>query len=240
MADADLIEEHGGGHQDHHKAQRLGDPDGLAHKGPVEEVEAVRPQALDPEAAHAVPEEVEPGVLAVKVPGLGDDEEHQAEAQDVPEALIEEGGVDLHVAAIDGGEAHPPGEGGLGAEGLPVHEVAPAADGLAQHEAHDAEVRHGPQPDVLAAAVEEGHEEDRDDGAVDGEAAVPDGHDAAPVEAAVRIPEAVQVEENVVDPGPQDAEGHTHEDEVQQVILLDAVVLGLLQAEEHAEEHAEP
>ena len=93
---------------------------------------------------------------------------------------------------------------------------------------------------MLAAAVEEGHEEDRDDGAVDGEAAVPDGHDAAPVEAAVRIPEAVQVEEDVVDPGSQDAEGHTHEDEIQQVILLDAVVLGLPQAEEHAEEHAQP
>ena len=173
------------------------------------------------------------------MPGLGDDEEDQAEAQDVPEALIEEGGVDLHVAAIDGGEAHPPGEGGLGAEGLPVHEVAPAADGLAQHEAHDAEVRHGPQPDALAAAVEEGHEEDGDDGAVDGEAAVPDGDDAAPVEAAVGIPEAVQVEEDIVGPGTQDAEGHAHEDQVQQVILLDAVMLGLPQAEEHAEEHAQ-
>ncbi len=77
---------------------------GSPQEGPVEEVQAVRPQALDPEAAHAVPEEVEPGVLAVKVPGLGDDEEDQAAGPHVPEALIEEGGVDLHQLAGDGGQ----------------------------------------------------------------------------------------------------------------------------------------
>ena len=149
----------------------------------------------------------------------------------------------LYIRPIDRGEPHPPGQGGFRAEGLPVHEVAPAADGLPQHEAHDAEVRHGPQPDVLPFAVEERHEEDRDDGAVDGKPPVPDGDDAAvraPVEASVGVSEPVQVEEHVIGPGPQDADGHAHQHEIQQVVLPDAVVPGLLQAQQHAEEQAQP
>ena len=237
--DFELVEQRQDGRSHHDGAEGLGDPDGLAEEGPVEEVQAVGPQTLDPGPAQAVPEEVEPGVLPVEPAASGHHEEDEQKPDEVPQALVKEGGMDLHVLAGAGPHPHPPGQVRRPAESLPVDEVGPAADDLAQKQAHDAEVRHGPQLDLFPAGEEEGHQRPGDDGAVDGDAPVPDGHDPAPVQAAGLVPVEVQVEDDVVDTGPQDAAGHRPEDEVQHVVLRQAVALGLLHAQQKPRQEAQ-
>ena len=223
----DVVVQHEEGHEYHHKAQGLRHPDGLATDGPVEEIQAVGPQALDPEAANAVPQEVEPGVLTVEAAGLGYHEDDEQQAHQIPQALIQERGVDLHQLAGDGGQLHPPGQGGLGTEGLPVHEVAPPADALADEQAHHRKVKHGTQLIAPVTADADAHDDHGDDGAVDGKAAVPDGNGLAEAEAAVAVFELIQIEQHIVNSCPHDGAGDTPQNAVQQVVLGDAV-LGFL------------
>ena len=234
-----MIKEHAGRHGCQQQAQGLGHPNGLAQECPVEQIQAVGPQALDPGPAQAVPEEVEPGVLPVEPASLGDDEEDQQQPDQVPKALVEERGMDLHVLGGADPHPHPPGQVRQAAEGLPVDEVGPAADDLAQEQADDGQVRHGAEGDLFQPGEDEGRQRPGDHGAVDGDAAVPDGGDPAPVQGAGGVPVEVQVEDDVVDPGAQDAAGHRPEHEVQHMVLGEAVALGLLHAKQHPRQKAQ-
>jgi len=235
----DVVKQHrqGGDHQQ--QAQHLGHPDGLPGDGPVEQIQAVGAQTLDPEAAHTVPQEVEAGVLAVEPPGLGYHKNDQQQADDVPQALIQEGGVDLHQFPSSGGQLHAPGQGGLGAEGLPVQEIAPAADGLADEQAHDHQVHHGPKLDVAAAAENDGHDHHGDDAAVNGQAAVPDGDGLGPAEMALMVLELTEIEQNIVQPGPHDGRGDAPQQPVDEVILPDAVFGALAHTPPQGYQHAQ-
>ena len=118
------MEEHQGGHGGDaaHGGQDLAHPEGTP-------VEAVHPQALDHGPAQAIPGCVAQGDLAVVGP-LGVEVIQEQKAAEVPQALIEERRVHLNVRTRDGRQAHAPRQRRLRAEGLAVHEVAPAADAL--------------------------------------------------------------------------------------------------------------
>ena len=235
----DVVKQHrqSGDHQ--HQAQHLGHPDGLAGDGPVEQIQAVGAQALDPEAAHAVPQEVEAGVLTVEPPGLGYHKNDQQQADEVPQALVQEGGMYLHQLPGSGGQLHAPGHGGFRAKGLAVQEIAPAADGLADEQPHDHQVHHGPQLDMAAAAQDNGHDDHSDDAAVDGQAAVPDGDGLGPAEPVLVVLELAEIEQNVIDPRADDAAGNAPQQPVDQVILADAVFRALAHAPPQGHQHAQ-
>ena len=135
--------------------------------------------------------------------------------------------MDFHQLAGDGGQLHPPRQGGLGTEGLPVHEVAPPADALADEQAHHRKVKHGSQLIALVAADADAHDDHGDDGTVDGKAAVPDGDGLAEAEAAVAVFELIQIEQHIVNSCPHNGAGDAPQNTVQQVVLGDAV-LGFL------------
>ena len=238
-AEAQVDHHHTGGNHHQHDAQCLGDPDGRAHERPVKQIQAVRPQALDPGAAKAVPQEIKAGVFAVKPAALGDDKHHQQQADQVPKALIEKGGVYFNILVGTGPQPHPPGQGSLGAEGLPVHKIAPPANGLANEQAHGAQVRHGPELQLLFPGIQDRHHKAHDNGAVNGQAAVPNGDHAAPIQTAVRCAVQVQVKKDIVQPGTDDAGRHRPQHHVQHVVLRQAEALGLLHAKQQARQHSQ-
>ena len=145
--------------------------------------------------------------------------------------------MDLDVLIGADPQPHPPGQVRQSAEGLPVDEIGPAADDLAQQQPHDAKIRQGPQFQLLAPGVEEGQQGPGDHRAVDSKASVPDGDHAAPVQAALRRAVEIQVKDDVVDPGAQHAAGHAPEDHVQHMVLLQAEAPRLLHAQQQAHEH---
>ena len=147
--------------------------------------------------------------------------------------------MDLHILVGAGPHPHPPGQVRQAAEGLPVDEVGPAADDLAQEKPHDRQVRHGAEGDFFKPGEEEGGQGPGDDGAVDSDAAVPDGDDPAPVQGAIGVPVEVQIEDDIIDAGAQDAAGHCPENEVQHVVLRQAVALGLLHAQQQSRQKAQ-
>ena len=101
----------------------------------------------------------------------GQDARHEQDQQkpdQIPQALIEKRGMDLDILRGAGPQAHPPGQRGLGAEGLPIDEVGPAADALAQQQAHHRQVRHGAHLDLLVPGVEKCHDGPGNHRAVDG------------------------------------------------------------------------
>ena len=147
--------------------------------------------------------------------------------------------MDLHILVSAGPHPHPPGQIRQAAEGLPVDEIGPAADDLAQEQPHHRKVRHGPEGNLFKSGEEEGHQGPGDDGAVNGDAAVPDGDGPAPVQSAGVVPVEVQVEKDVIDPGAQDAAGHRPEHEVQHMVLRQAVALGLPHAQQQPRQEAQ-
>ena len=70
------------------------------------------------------------------------------------------------------GETHAAENSRFRAEGLAVHKVAPAADGLSDEQPHHAAVGHRPELDLLDAAKDECRQKAHDDCAVDGKPAV--------------------------------------------------------------------
>ena len=224
---------------DQHQAEQLAHPHRPAEDRQVKEVQTVGAQALDPEPAHAVPDEIEAGVLPVEGPGLGHHQQDQQQPHEVPQALVQESGVDLDVLGGGGPKPHPPGQGGLPAEGLPVHEVAPAAHGLSDEETHDPQVRKGPGDDLLPFAEEDQHDKGRDHRPVDGHAAVPDPQHGGVIQRAVGAAVAIQIEDHIVQPGPDDAQGDLPDHHVVYVVRRDAVPLPLTAAEQHRQQQAQ-
>ena len=55
----------------------------------------------------------------------------QQQANQIPEALIEKGRMDLDAGILADPQLHPPGQGSLPAESLPIDEIGPPADDLA-------------------------------------------------------------------------------------------------------------
>ena len=147
--------------------------------------------------------------------------------------------MDVHRLTGTGDELHAPGQGGLAAECLTVHEVAPAAHGLTDEQTHNDQVGERAQLEAAAAAEDIAGGDGHDDTAVDGQSAVPNGDDPAPVQRTVSVFELGQVEDDVVDPCADDGQGHAPQHAVQQVILADAVLRPLAHTEPQGQHHAQ-
>lgn len=160
-----------------------------------------------------------------------DDEENQP--RQVPQTLIQEGGVDVDGAAVRRGQAHAAEDLRLRAEGFPVHEVAPAAQNLPDEQPEHRQIQHGGDGDLLMAADENDDDDAHDNAAVDGKSPVPDGKDLPRIGQIV-----VQVEEHIVEPGPDDAAGDDPQHQVKKVVGLDAEVPGIAGAVDHGQNEA--
>ncbi len=145
----------------------------------------------------------------------------------------------LHQCPCGGGQLHPPGQRRLDAEGLTVHEVAPASHRLPDQKSHHDQVRQRPQLEAFLFAEHQAHQECRDHAAVDGEPAVPDSHRLRPVKGAVRFFEPVQIEQHIVQPGPHNSQRDSPQHAVHQVVLGNTVLFLLLHAEPQRQQHAQ-
>ena len=145
----------------------------------------------------------------------------------------------LHQRPRGGGQLHPPRQRRLRAEGLPVHEVAPAPDGLPDQQSHHHQVGQRSQLEAPLFAEHKAHQHRRDHAAVDGQPAVPYSHGLRPVEGAVLFFESVQIEQHIVQPRAHDGQRHAPQHTVHEVVLFDAVPLLLLYAEGQRRQHSQ-
>ena len=116
---------------------------------------------------------------------------------------------------------------------LAVHEVAPAAHELADDDAHARHVEQDGGRDLLDLCNDEQRDGAADDAAVDGKSALPDVEDGDGI-VGVELP----VENAVVQPRADNADGHGPEDHVEHVILRDAEVLCAVQHIQNGQQKA--
>ena len=135
-------------------------------------------------------------------------------------------------------QTHAPGKVGHAAERLTVHKVAPAADRLPDQKTHHAAVGHGPKTELADAAEDIGGQKACNDCAVDGKTAVPNAEHFHEVERAVRIAVEIQIENDVVDAGANDAGGDRPEDHVDHIVARQAEFGRLAHAEPETCQHA--
>ena len=137
-----LPDQHNYGSHAADACQHLTDPEGAP-------VQAVHPQSLDDAPTQTVPCGVAKGNLPVVLSALGQ-EVQQHEAAKIPHRFVQEGGVVVFRLPGEGiVQTHAEEAVRGGAEGLPVHEVAPAADGLADEKAQQHQIQHGGELDFL-------------------------------------------------------------------------------------------
>ena len=160
----------------------------------------------------------------------------QKEADEVPDGLVEEGGVPIPRDAGSGLEAHAQEEAvkDLRAICFPVEEVAPAADALADEQTQGHEVQVGGQLLLLYLGKEEQTQDRADDAAVDGDAALPDVEGGDGIVLVV-----LPLEGYIVDPGADDGQGHGEEQGVGDQVEVRTEVLGPLPQIEDAQQEAE-
>ena len=123
------------------------------------------------------------------------------------------GGDDAAVLGDQLVQAHPQEAVGLGAEGLPVEEVAPAAQALADQKAQGGDVQHRANLHLLDPGKDQNADGSADDAAVNGQATVPDIQN---FDGVVLI--AVPLEDAVVQPGAQNGKGHDAQHAVGQIV----------------------
>src|SRR6266542_3138519 len=177
---------------------------------PEDPVRVVHAQRLDPEAADGVRHRVqrERPPAAEPEPAVRPDD--QAGDTDVPERLVQERRVvrlragDSALAA--GVDPQAPGQRGRLAEQLLVEVVAPAADGLRQHDPRGHRVGERRQRDAGPAAADPGAHPAERDRAPDAEPPLPDLErvDGVPAGAEVQL----GVAEHVVQPAADQPEHH--------------------------------
>ena len=122
----------------------------------------------------------------------------------------------MHLDQLSGfqRQLHTAENGSLRAEGLAVHEVAPATHDLADQQPHHHQIGQGAQLEALAFCHDDRQDHHRNDRAVDGKAAIPDGHRLAPVEFPVGVPEQVKIEDHIVQSCSDDTAGNAPQDAV--------------------------
>ena len=144
----------------------------------------------------------------------------------------------IHIRRGRRPEPHAPGELRRRAEGLSIHKVAPAANGLPNEKSLHAAVRQRPEGDLAAAAEKIRRQKARNDAAVAGKAAVPDAVGRRPVDRAVAPAKQVEVEKHIVNPRTDDGKRDDPEHRVDDIILAQAVFRRLLHAEIESQQHA--
>ena len=131
-------------------------------------------------------------------------------------------------------QTHPEEGNGLRTEGLPVHEIAPTADALADEEAQHHHVQQGSHLDLLDLAEDADAQDCTQNTAIDGQAAFPDVEELVQMLAVV-----VPGEDAVIKSGAEDGEGGHPQHAVHQVIFLDAELAAALATVEHRQDQAE-
>ena len=217
--------------QRHHRAaggQHLADTQSGARY-----VQAVCAQPLDHGPSGAVPEHVEqehlPVVLAVVLsqPVAVDYDK----AHEVPQALIQEGRVDVHRLLPGSGETHAAEDVGLIAEGLAVHEIRPAAYDLAEYQSGGSYIQGGSEGYLLAPGPDDDGYHARYGAAVHGYASVADVEYLYEV-----VPELIPLRDNIVDAAADYGQRQHPEHQRKNVVALDAHHLGALGSIEHRRE----
>ena len=136
---------------------------------------------------------------------------------------------------------HAPRQGGIGAEGLHIEEIAPAPDGLSQHHTGEGRIGNGQHGQLFAAANDKRHDKRPDDAAVDGQPAAPQVKDLLEV-VLIMIP----LERHIVGARPHNGAEHRPQDYIQSLIGVNAAaaVVGKIdpqpQAEAHRDDNAVP
>ena len=143
----------------------------------------------------------------------------------------------VHIGRGRDPQPHPPGKVGQAAEGLAIHKIPPAADGLPDEKALHAAVRQRPERELFASAEEEGRQKARDDAAIDGKAAIPDAVGRGPVDRPVAAAEQVEVKEHIVEPRADDGKRNGPQHHIDDVVLGQAVFRCLLHAEVKPQQH---
>ena len=208
-------------------AQAVGEEDQVADRdAALEDPEAVRAQTLHIGALDAVEHPVPQKEVARRgVLGLAAVDQQEKEDQEARDRFIEEG---RHVPLAQALDVHGVGEElkvGVGdqfAEGLLVEEVAPAADGLPQHQTRRDEIRQRPEGDLFPLREDQRGDDAADDRAVDGDAALPDEQRVDGI-GGVLIP----LENHIVKAGEDDGRGHGQQGVIEHTIGVQPLALGL-------------
>ena len=218
------------GHNDQHgrcrhkagRRQKLADPE-------RSDVQAVRPQTLDPHSAQAIPCRISQSDLAVILPPLG--QKMQAkEAGEIPKGFIQEGGVMiLHLSGDDIVKTHPQERVGHRAKGLPVEEVAPATHALADEEAQRHQIQHGGQLHFPASGIHCHTGNGAQHAAIDGQTAIPDVQHTDGVGRKFFLP----LEDAVISSGADNSHRHDPQHAIGQIVGLQAELRSPLPAVDH-------
>ena len=131
--------------------------------------------------------------------------------------------------AVDG-ELHAPGQVGDAAEGLLVDKIAPPADALSQNHAGRRHVEHLEEGELFGAAIDEKADHPGQNGAVDGDAALPNGNHV------VKGVVAVEGGEDIIHPGAHDGHRRGDEHEIDDVVLIQPVFPGQAQRQQHPQQ----
>ena len=219
-----LPNQDGGGGQAGDERQHLTDPDAAP-------IEAVHPQSLNHSPTQAVPGAVAQGDLAVVAPPgiavIQNQKSHQ-----IPHRFIQEGGVVVFIRPGDGVVKSHAEERIRGrAEGLPVEEVSPAADALADEKAAQHQIQKGGQVGLFDFAEDDHADHRADHRTVDGDAAVPDIQHGDGV-----LPVAVPGESTVVDSGADNGQGRDPQHAIQQIILAQSRIVAASAGIQHRQQ----
>ena len=217
--------DHGGDAAD--SSQQLAHPEGS-------QVQAVGTQTFNEGSAQTVPGHVAQGDLSVVLPLFGQLVQ-QHKARGVPKGLVQEGGVvvfNVTGAAVE--KAHSQEGFRSVTEGLPIHKVAPAADGLADQKAQGNQIHQRTQTQLFDPGVDDDADGRADDTAVNGQAAFPDVEDGDGI---VLI--AVPGEDAVVKSCAQNGKGHDAQHTVENVVIGKAELLAAAHTVDHGQYQAQ-
>ena len=159
-------------------------------------------------------------------------QDHKADS--VPQGLVQERRLHIRQRTVDVDAHAQEGIRDLSV-GLLVDEVAPAADRLADQKPHRRDVEHRAEADAPHLAEHDRRQDARDDRAVDRDAAVPDAEHRH----RVVIVQLVVFPDDVICARADDRNRHREQQQVDEVIRLEADIRAALHAVQDAEQEAD-
>ena len=215
------------------------------------DIEAVGSEALDYHSAKPVPRAVAEEKLTAEFSELLIDNIEDEESDEAPKRLIEESRMNrlvrIHCYAFFGEQLavlnyrrrylfapHSPGRVGICAEGLLIHEVAPASDSLTDKQADAAHIKEVKNIYLSDLADYERGDESADYSAVDGESALPDLRNLRRMELVI-----VPLEYNIVRTRAYYSRESAVDEHIEHLIEAYAPLVGHSAAEERGEYKAE-
>ena len=185
-----------------------------------EDLARVDADGFEEAASEAVPDEVDTEQLAPAQVELAVEVEKDGDADEVPDDLIQEDRLEQRALWQTGRESRvgrldleAPGQRRRDAEQFVVEPVAESAEGLSEQQSRRKGVSERPEADARHPASDVCTDGATDQRTEDGVAALPDVEGAQQVGAGVEV--IAGVREHVVEPGADDTERHSPQDDVQ-------------------------